>query len=188
MKVKKEQSDANRAALLKAAGPLFREKGIDGVGVAELCKSAGLTHGALYSHFESKAALAAEALTEGHKASAKRMEDAIGATPSLKEIIDFYVSPRHRESVQHCCPLLAASSEAARQERVFQESYVAAFKDICETLEHGSARTGKKANATDSMVLAASMIGIVAVARALQEVEPEISDRLLSAAQKTLGK
>ena len=61
MKVTKHQAAANRDALLDAAGRLFRERGIDDVGVAEIGKEAGLTHGALYAHFPTKDALAAEA-------------------------------------------------------------------------------------------------------------------------------
>ena len=61
MFVSKEQTALNRDALLQAASRLLREKGIDGVGVAEIAKEAGLTHGALYKHFPSKDVLAAEA-------------------------------------------------------------------------------------------------------------------------------
>src|SRR6202023_4155843 len=61
LKVTKEKAAENRAALVQAAGRLFRERGIDGVGVAEISKKAGLTHGALYAQFPSKEALAAEA-------------------------------------------------------------------------------------------------------------------------------
>ncbi len=49
LKVTKEKAAENRAALVQAAGRLFRERGIDGVGVAEISKKAGLTHGALYN-------------------------------------------------------------------------------------------------------------------------------------------
>src|SRR5258708_14488391 len=62
MKVTKEKSAENRAALTRTASRLFQERGIDGVGVAEISKAAGLTHGALYAQFPSKQALPAEAL------------------------------------------------------------------------------------------------------------------------------
>ena len=54
LKVTKAKAAENRAALVQAAGSLFRERGIDGVGVAEISKKAGLTHGALYAQFPSK--------------------------------------------------------------------------------------------------------------------------------------
>ena len=63
--VKREQFDENRETLLATASKLFRERGIDGVGVAEIAREAGLTHGALYAHFRSKEALATEAFSTG---------------------------------------------------------------------------------------------------------------------------
>ena len=73
MKVTKEKSAENRAALVETAARLFRERGIDGVGVAEISKASGLTHGALYGQFPSKQALVAEALTHGMAASQAHM-------------------------------------------------------------------------------------------------------------------
>ena len=49
-----------RQRILTAAGHLFREHGVDGVGVDAVMKEAGLTHGGFYLHFPSKDALAAE--------------------------------------------------------------------------------------------------------------------------------
>jgi len=62
MKVSREKAAENRETLVTAASRLFREQGIDGVGVADISKAAGLTHGALYAQFDSKQALAAQAL------------------------------------------------------------------------------------------------------------------------------
>src|SRR6202795_3270937 len=73
LKVTKEKATENRAALVQAAGRLFRERGIDGVGVAEISKKAGLTHGALYAQFPSKEALAAEAFASSASRGLERM-------------------------------------------------------------------------------------------------------------------
>ena len=54
MRVSKEKAGENRVALLQAASRLFRRRGIDGVGVADIAREAGLTHGALYARFKSK--------------------------------------------------------------------------------------------------------------------------------------
>ena len=61
MKVSKTQAAENRAGIVDAAARLYREKGLSGVGVAEITRDAGLTHGGLYRHFESKDARAREA-------------------------------------------------------------------------------------------------------------------------------
>ena len=61
MKVSREQAAQNRERIVEAAAHLFRERGFDGIGVADLMKEAGLTHGGFYGHFSSKDALFAEA-------------------------------------------------------------------------------------------------------------------------------
>jgi TetR/AcrR family transcriptional repressor of nem operon len=65
MKVSKEQVRENRMRIVETASELFRERGYDGVGVAELMSAAGLTHGGFYKHFGSKADLMSEAMNCG---------------------------------------------------------------------------------------------------------------------------
>ena len=61
MKVTKAQSAENRQGIVDAASRLYRERGLAGVGVADITRDAGLTHGGLYRHFENKDALVREA-------------------------------------------------------------------------------------------------------------------------------
>ncbi|WP_287815331.1 TetR family transcriptional regulator, partial [Pseudomonas sp.] len=65
MKVSKAQVQANRAHIVETAAALFRERGYDGVSVADLMNAAGFTHGGFYKHFTSKAALMTEAAACG---------------------------------------------------------------------------------------------------------------------------
>src|SRR5258708_14436544 len=60
MRVTRKQAAANREKVLDVAGALFRERGFDGIGVADIMKRAGLTHGGFYGQFASKDDLAAE--------------------------------------------------------------------------------------------------------------------------------
>ena len=61
MKVTREQAAQNRERIIDAAAQLFRERGFEGIGVADLMKEAGLTHGGFYGHFSSKDDLIAQA-------------------------------------------------------------------------------------------------------------------------------
>src|SRR5947209_13686710 len=63
MRVTKDKAAENRARVVREAARLFRDRGVDGVGVADVMKQAGLTHGGFYNHFASKESLAAEAIT-----------------------------------------------------------------------------------------------------------------------------
>jgi AcrR family transcriptional regulator len=47
-----------RAAILESATELFYERGLDGIGVAELCSRLGISKETLYRHFGSKDGLA----------------------------------------------------------------------------------------------------------------------------------
>ena len=64
IRVSKTQQEKNRARVTAAAAKLLRERGIDGIGVDALAKAAGMTHGAVYSHFKDKDDLAAAALAQ----------------------------------------------------------------------------------------------------------------------------
>ena len=63
MRVSRQQAAASREKILDAAAKRFRERGLDGIGVADLMKDAGFTHGGFYAHFESKEDLMAPSPT-----------------------------------------------------------------------------------------------------------------------------
>src|ERR1700729_804451 len=64
-RISREQKRLNRARIVSAAGEGFRARGIDGIGLEELMKNAGMTHGGFYNHFSSKEDLALEVLRQG---------------------------------------------------------------------------------------------------------------------------
>src|SRR5271167_3550999 len=106
MKVTKEKSAENRAALIETAGRMFRERGIDGVGVAEISKAAGLTHEALYAQFPSKQALVAEALGQGLAGSDARMTASKpDGAPTLFDLLDRYLALDHRDNLAGGCAM-----------------------------------------------------------------------------------
>src|SRR5918995_2146585 len=72
MRVSRERAAENRDRIIDAAGRLFRERGFDGIGVANLMKAAGLTHGGFYGHFESKEDLEVQACARGLARSSER--------------------------------------------------------------------------------------------------------------------
>ena len=61
MKVTREQAARNRERIVETAAQRFRERGFEGIGVADLMREAGLTHGGFYGHFSSKDDLVAQA-------------------------------------------------------------------------------------------------------------------------------
>src|SRR5437588_12078323 len=81
MKVSREQASRNRERIVEAAARRFRERGFDGIGVADLMKEAGLTHGGFYGHFSSKEDLIAEASARALTRSLALLKEAAEGAP-----------------------------------------------------------------------------------------------------------
>jgi TetR/AcrR family transcriptional repressor of nem operon len=189
MRITKEQAAENRATLVRTAGRLFREHGFDGVGVAEISKAAGLTHGALYAHFPSKEALAAEALTQGLMRGYARLTKLTEAgEPSLADVLEFYLSAWQRDNLAAGCAMAASASEIARQDATvsarFTDGFLLAVDAVERTLGDSGAAADRRQRA---LAIVAAMIGGVAVARATAKSSPQLSDEILAAARRVLG-
>ena len=183
MRVSKEQAETNRTALLEAAGRLFNEKGFDGVGVAEVAKEAGLTHGALYAHFPSKDALAAEAFSDSiaHRLVAMRRRKR-----TFEEYLDAMFSIEHRDNLANGCPMTASASEIARQGIAVSTSFAQAFQETVAVLEEsidGKMPASQKRHLAVSALTA--QIGAMAVARAVARVNPSLSKEVLRTLRET---
>jgi TetR/AcrR family transcriptional repressor of nem operon len=187
MKVTREKAAENRAALVREAGRLFRERGIDGVGVAEVSKAAGLTHGALYAQFPSKDALAAEALGAGLETSGARLAKIVERPDaSLADLLDHYISRRHRDDLAFGCPLAASASEIARQDRSVSARFVEGLERMTAAVEATLADVPPETRHQRALTIVAAEIGAIAVARAAAKSDLGLSNEILSAARITL--
>jgi len=113
-RVSRRQADLNREAIKLAAARLYRERGFDGVGIPEITRAAGLTHGSFYGHFESKEALAAEALAAGLDIGMQRWETR-AAQGGREGLIRGYLATRNRDTPGDACPIAALAGDMARQ-------------------------------------------------------------------------
>ena len=189
MKVTKEKSAENRSELIRTAARMFRERGIDGVGVAEISKAAGLTHGALYAQFPSKQALVAEALGQGLAGSHARMTaPKPDGAPTLFDLLDRYLAFDHRDNLAGGCAMAASASEIARQDETVSARFAEGFEQMVglvqATLEATTPTTDDRARA---MTITAAMIGGVAMARAAAKSRPDLSDEIMTAVHRVLG-
>ena len=189
MKVSKEQMAENRERILDTAAQLFREKGFDGIGVADLMKSAGLTHGGFYGHFASKDDLMAQAteraLGKLHTAWAALARDAAhnGKDP-LGAVESAYLSARHRDAPGHGCLLAALGSDAARQGPAVRQAVTEGVQkqvDALATLMPGRTKAAKRQRALADY---ASMVGAMVLARAVDD--SDFSDEILQATAAAL--
>src|SRR5262245_15477429 len=111
MKVSKETSARHRDELVRAASRLFRERGFDKVGVADITAAAGLTHGAFYTHFKSKEALCAEAITR----TSRRTAEVLKSTTDWPAYVAAYLDPKHVRDRANGCPYAALSGDVPRE-------------------------------------------------------------------------
>lgn len=111
MRITENQIQKNRQRVVAKASRLFRERGFDGISVTDLMKAAGFTHGGFYNHFESKSALAGEALDHAFR----KMDGVREQMPSLDEFVTSYLSEEARNAPGSTCPAAALAGEVARQ-------------------------------------------------------------------------
>jgi TetR/AcrR family transcriptional repressor of nem operon len=188
MKVSKEQAAQNRAKLIETASRLMRERGIDGVGVAEIGKAAGLTHGALYAHFPSKEALAAEALAFGLERGHRRLTTPRnGRLPELGELLDGYLSEEKRNDVAEGCAMAASVSEIGRQDVSVSDRFAQGLEQMVEVFaskldtEHPGPKRREHA-----VTMAVALIGAISATRAVMKARPELADEILHAVRHTI--
>jgi TetR/AcrR family transcriptional repressor of nem operon len=170
MRVSREQASENRERVLDVAAKLFRERGFNGVGVAEVMKEAGLTHGGFYGQFESKEDLMAQAsarasadLLEWWRASAGRSPDPLSA------LVASYVSVSHRDEPGGGCIVSALGAEAAREGPKVRRVVADAAKSLLETLAEAVPGKSKAEKRQRAEVTLASMVGAMVLARAVDD-------------------
>jgi TetR/AcrR family transcriptional repressor of nem operon len=189
MRISKEKAAENRDALVRAASKLIRERGIDGVGVAEISKAAGLTHGALYAHFRSKEQLALEAMHHGLEQGGIRVREAgRDGMPGLSNYLDHYLSVAGRDDYGDFCPIAASASEIGRQDRAVSACFAQGYLEMVSAFERvlGADWPGDEARAR-AMTVVATLVGAQALARAAAKGDPALSEQVLRAARRVIG-
>src|SRR5688572_6390621 len=171
MKVSREQAVQNRERIVEAAAQLFRERGFDGIGVADLMKEAGLTHGGFYGHFSSKEELIAEASARALMGSltlfSKVAERASG--DPLSTVADTYLTIRHRDNPGAGCLLAALGPDVSRQGPAVRRSvtdYVRGAVDLLATMVRGKSKGARRQKALSTY---ATLVGTMVMARAVDD-------------------
>jgi TetR/AcrR family transcriptional repressor of nem operon len=179
MKVTKEQAAATRARILDEAAKLFRERGFGGIGVADLMKGIGLTHGGFYGHFSSKEALMAEACKHAVSIMLEewnRVADAAPAKP-LAAITVPYLSTRHRDRSGTGCLMAALGPEVSRQAAPVRHVVTECLGSVLEFLARLTPGKSAAVKHKKAIVTFASMVGALVIARAVND--SKVSEEIL---------
>src|SRR5215471_5470706 len=170
-----EETAAKHERIVKEASRLFRERGFENVTVGEVMKAAGLTHGAFYAHFGSKAELQAAAVAYGQKVSLERVQRS-NSKKSKESFADLYLSRWHRDNPGDGCTMAALGQEVARSTPELKAAFEQGLENII------SAEGGDR---KETIFQVAAMIGGVVLARAVND--PQLSDEILRSVRQTLG-
>ena len=182
MRVTKEKAAKNREQILTEAARLFRERGVSAVGMDALAAAAGMTHGSLYSQFDSKEHLAAEALGRAFQASAVKY----GEVETLSAYVERYLSPRHRDTPGSGCAIATLGCEVPRQGNAMRQTFTEGLRRMIERLTRLLGPKARRKRENEALALAATLVGGMILARAVDD--RELSDRILSQFRSSYGR
>ena len=171
MRYPDSHKEETRARLVKAAAAAVRAKGPDGVGVAEIMKDVGLTHGGFYAHFPSKEALVAaaigEAFDQGRRRFGRLTADLTGLE-AFGAFVDSYVSMDHRAFPERGCPVATISSDLPRQGAAVRAVFDAGVMSLIGRVANWlPGEADERQGLAGSLV--AEMAGVVSLSRAVSD-------------------
>jgi TetR/AcrR family transcriptional repressor of nem operon len=197
MKLTKEQAADNRQIIIETAGRLFRDHGFDRVGVADLMKAAGFTHGGFYNHFSSKAELAAEATGSGLKDSGCKLSVALTneqkpGSSGLAKFVQSYLSPEHRDDRAGGCTIASLACDAARGDLEIQAGFASGIEEqlniIASYFAKGDPKDQRSAFSAHerAIQLMSELVGAIILARSVAHANPSLSDQILQVNRRNI--
>lgn len=181
MRYSPEHKAETHARIVRKASVRLREKGAHGIGVADLMKEAGLTHGGFYAHFSSRDALVVEAFGYAMDRSVenwrKRLAE-MAPEKRLPAIVDFYLSAQHRDDPGHGCSVPALGAEIARESPKTRKAFAVKLEDMVDMFAEQIIDAPRKVARKRAAAMLATMMGTVVMARIAGN--SEFSDDILS--------
>jgi TetR/AcrR family transcriptional repressor of nem operon len=186
MKVSRIQEAENHERILDVATRLFRERGIDGIGVADLMKAAGMTHGGFYGHFQSKEDLVAQACARAVAGMRRNWINVIDQATGdpLEALASTYLTAKHRDAAGRGCPMAALGPEVARQGPAARRAItdeLRPFLDYLSSVVPGSSSSLRRQRAISTY---ASLVGALVISRVVDD--PTLSNEILDAVAATM--
>jgi TetR/AcrR family transcriptional regulator, transcriptional repressor for nem operon len=187
MRYSREHKLETHARIVKRASVRLREKGAHGIGVADLMKDAGLTHGGFYAHFDSREALVIEAFAHAMDRATERWRKTAEATPPgkrLATIVDGYLSTAHRDDPGHGCAVPTLAAEIARESPKTRKAFAIKLEEMIDMLAEQISAASPKAARKQAMSVIATMMGTLVMARVAGS--GEFSEEILSAGREAV--
>lgn len=188
MRVSREQAIRNRERILEIAAKRFRESGFDGIGVADLMKEAGLTHGGFYGHFSSKEDLAAQACEQAFNDKLQMWNDEFDRSRSdpIRIMASIYLTDEKRNDPGSGCPLSALGIDVARGPALIRQTFTRGFRSLVDVVVSVIPGRSKAAKQKQALATWSTLVGAMVLARAVDDVE--LSNEILDAARNAVIK
>lgn len=188
MRYPPEHKVATRRRIIAAASAAFRERGVEGTGVDEVMRRAGLTHGGFYAHFRDKSELVAEACAEAFDAAVVNL-NRIAALPTAAKrarlLIDSYLSLNHRDNRGSGCLVVAVGADMVRLTGAGRAGYAQGFALHLDRLAAALRLAADPEKNRDLVThLMSSLVGALLFARAMED--PARSEALLASSRRML--
>ena len=163
---RKEQSHER---IVEVAARAIRRAGYRGVGVADIMKEAGLTHGGFYAHFASRDALLIEAMQQASRDNHAALSQSIARRMAkgysrFAALVWAYLHDTHLEHAENGCVVAALASEMTRQGDAVQQEAQRRVKDLVEFVRSALPEGVEPVQAE---VITATMVGALQLARTL---------------------
>jgi len=173
-----------RQKIVKGSARLLREEGL-AVSVNDLMKTAGLTHGSFYLHFESKEKLTTEALKEISDGMLQDLRNLPNSDSGKLAYFERYLGRTHRDNPGRGCMMAALAPEISRAPRfrkVFTDHLKAMIGQIAEGFPWHNGRPAR----SEAIVTLSAMVGALVLARASNDVA--LSEEILDHVKDALGR
>jgi TetR/AcrR family transcriptional repressor of nem operon len=185
MRYSREHKQETHARIVRKASVRLREKGAHGVGVADLMKEAGLTHGGFYAHFDSREALVIEAFVYAMDRSMERWKKTLEQMPPDKRlamIVDTYLTPLHRDDPGHGCAVPTLGAEIARESPKTRKAFSAKLGQMIDMMAEQIPDASPKVARKRAAATLATMMGTLVLSRIAGS--SEFSDEILAAGRE----
>jgi TetR/AcrR family transcriptional repressor of nem operon len=185
MRYSREHKQETHARIVRKASVRLREKGAHGIGVADLMKEAGLTHGGFYAHFDSREALVIEAFNYAMDRSTahwRKTAEQIPADKRLSTIVDTYLTAQHRDDPGHGCAVPTLGAEIARESLKTRRAFAAKLEEMIDMIADHIPDVPRKAARKQAAATLATMMGTLVLSRIAGN--GEFSDEILSAGRE----
>jgi TetR/AcrR family transcriptional repressor of nem operon len=185
MRYSREHKQETHARIVRKASVRLREKGAHGVGVADLMKEAGLTHGGFYAHFDSRDALVIEAFAYAMDRAIAYWRKIASETPPenrLATIVELYLTPGHRDDPGHGCAITSLGAEIARESPKTRRAFAAKVEQLIDLIADQIPDLPRRGARKQAASVLATIMGTLLLARIAGT--GEFSDEILQAGRE----